>query len=283
MESNIKTWAEKRLSNSSVKVILERLSSNKSVKYGIYFGAIIVFLTLILLPPILGIVMKFGAIQDFLSKPLLIGRSLTAVQNSFVIALIVSAMDLTAGIPMAWFIARGTSRWLSIVDTLSDIPFIVPTAALGYSLLLFWNGPEGISSLFGYSLISPGWLLVILLHFTFSFPVVVRVIVGALLDYKVEFEKASRTLGAPPLMAARTVTFPIMRPSIIAAFVLAFSRSLSETGATLLVAGRLRMVRYSFRIFKRNSRMGLLIKQRMMAQQFLRVSFLFLSPSWFLL
>lgn len=237
MESNIKTWAEKRLSNSSVKVILERLSSNKSVKYGIYFGAIIVFLTLILLPPILGIVMKFGAIQDFLSKPLLIGRSLTAVQNSFVIALIVSAMDLTAGIPMAWFIARGTSRWLSIVDTLSDIPFIVPTAALGYSLLLFWNGPEGISSLFGYSLISPGWLLVILLHFTFSFPVVVRVIVGALLDYKVEFEKASRTLGAPPLMAARTVTFPIMRPSIIAAFVLAFSRSLSETGATLLVAG----------------------------------------------
>ncbi|HVO85964.1 MAG TPA: ABC transporter permease subunit, partial [Candidatus Eisenbacteria bacterium] len=62
-------------------------------------------------------------------------------------------------------------------------------------------------------------------------------IVGALLDYKREFENASRTLGAPPLTASRTVTFPIIKPSLIAAFILAFARSLSETGATFIVAG----------------------------------------------
>jgi thiamine transport system permease protein len=225
------------LPKSIITAVLERLSSNKTVKYGVYFAAIFVFLGLILLPPILGIIIKFGAIQGFLGKTTLVDRALTAVRNSFVVAIIVSTLDLVAGIPMAWFVARGTSKWLNVVDTLGDIPFIVPTAALGYSLLLFWNKPEGISFLFGSSLIAPGWLLVMLLHFTFSFPVVVRVIVGALLDYKVEFERASRTLGAPPLMAARTVTFPIIRPSIIAAFVLAFSRSLSETGATILVAG----------------------------------------------
>jgi hypothetical protein len=72
---------------------------------------------------------------------------------------------------------------------LADLPFIVPTAALGYSLLLFWNDPQGVSALFGGSLISPGWLLVVLLHFTFSYPVVVRVLVGALLDYKKEYEQ----------------------------------------------------------------------------------------------
>jgi thiamine transport system permease protein len=120
---------------------------------------------------------------------------------------------------------------------LSDIPFIVPTVALGYSLLQFWNGPDGVSGLFGYPLASPGWILVILLHFTFSFPVVVRVVVGALLDYKREYENASRTLGAPPFTAAKTVTFSIIKPSLIAAFILAFSRSVSETGATLMVAG----------------------------------------------
>jgi thiamine transport system permease protein len=75
------------------------------------------------------------------------------------------------------------------------------------------------------------------LHFTFSFPIVVRVIVGSLLDYKMEYERASRTLGAPPLTAARTVTFPIIKPSLVAAFSLAFARSLSETGATFIVAG----------------------------------------------
>jgi thiamine transport system permease protein len=150
--------------------------------------------------------------------------------------LLVSTLDVVAGVPMAWLIARGKSKWLNVVDTLADIPFVVPTSALGYSLLLFWNKPEGISALFGGSLISQGWLLVILLHFTFSFPVVVRVLAGALLDYKVEYERASRTLGAPPLTAARTVTLPILRPSLIAAFILAFARSISETGATFIVA-----------------------------------------------
>ena len=134
---------------------------------------------------------------------------------------------------MAWLIARSKSRWTGIIDTLADIPFIIPTTALGYSLLLFWSGSSGgVSELFGVSLISPGWLLVMLLHFTFSFPVVVRVMVGALLDYKMEYERASRTLGAPPFTAVRTVTFPVLRPAMISAFILAFARSVSETGAT---------------------------------------------------
>ena len=60
--------------------------------------------------------------------------------------------------------------------------------------------------------------------------------VGAMLDYKMEYERASRTLGAPPLTASRTVTFPIIKPSLIAAYTLAFARSLSETGATFIVA-----------------------------------------------
>ena len=124
---------------------------------------------------------------------------------------------------MAWLITRGKSKWLSVLDTLTDIPFIVPTAALGYSLLLFWSNSQGISGLLEGQVVSPGWLLVLLLHFTFSYPVVVRVLVGALLDYKMEYERASRTLGAVPLVAFRTVTSPILRPAFIASFVLSFS------------------------------------------------------------
>ena len=71
----------------------------------------------------------------------------------------------------------------------------------------------------------------------FSFPIVVRVMVGALMDYQYVYEEAARTLGAHPLGAQRTVTFPILKPSMIGAFVLAFARSISETGATIIVAG----------------------------------------------
>lgn len=217
--------------------LLNKLSSKKAAKYAVYVSAIVLFFAFILLPPILGIAVKGTTIQQVFDRPELMGRALTAIGNSFVIAIVVSMLDIVAGIPMAWLISRGKSRWLSILDTLADIPFIVPTAALGYSLLLFWNEPLGISSLFGGPLVSTGWILVMLLHFTFSFPVVVRVLVGALLDYKMEYERASRTLGAVPFVAFRTVTSPIIKPSLIAAFVLSFARSLSETGATFIVAG----------------------------------------------
>jgi thiamine transport system permease protein len=216
---------------------LNKLSSKKALKYAMYLSAVIVFFAFILLPPILGVVVKGTAIQQVFDQPQLMGRALSAIGNSFTIALLVSILDIIAGIPMAWLISRGKSRWLSVLDTLADIPFIVPTAALGYSLLLFWNGPTGVSGLFEGSLVSTGWLLVLLLHFTFSYPVVVRVLVGALLDYKMEYERASRTLGAVPLVAFRTVTSPIIKPSLIAAFTLSFARSLSETGATFIVAG----------------------------------------------
>ncbi len=217
---------------------LNKLSSKKPLKYSLYLSAVAVFLAIILIPPILGILIKVPTIQNVLNQPALMNSALIAIRNSFIIGLIVSALDLIAGIPLAWLITRSNSRWISILDTFADIPFIVPTAALGYSLFLFWSAPGGpLSTVFGGSIISPGFLLVMLLHFTFSFPVVVRVIVGALLDYKMEYERASRTLGAPPLTASRTVTFPIIKPSLIAAYLLAFARSLSETGATFIVAG----------------------------------------------
>jgi thiamine transport system permease protein len=216
---------------------INTLSSKKPLKYTLYLSAIILFFAIILIPPIIGILIKAGSIQNVFEQPELLSAALGAISNSFTIGLLVAALDLIAGVPLAWLITRGKSRWLTILDTLADVPFVVPTAALGYSLLLFWNSSGGLSGLFGGSLVSPGWLLVLLLHFTFSFPVVVRVIVGSLLDYKMEYERASRTLGSPPLTAARTVTFPIIKPSLVAAFSLAFARSLSETGATFIVAG----------------------------------------------
>ncbi len=199
----------------------------------------IFFFGIILLPPILGIFLKWDKLGEIFQDPALMSRASSAIYASFGIAFLVAILGILAGLPFAWFVARGKSRWLSIIDTLADIPFIIPTVTLGYSLLLFWNQPEGVSQFFngGTPLVATGWLLIALLHFAFSFPAVVRVIVGAIFDYKVVYEEASRTLGAPPLTASRTVTLPILKSSLIAAFTLAFSRSLSETGATVIVAG----------------------------------------------
>jgi len=228
---------KKILPKPKITETLDKLSSKTAIKNTIYMLSITIFFALILLPPILGIIIKWGSIQDVLNQPELMSEALNAVAASVAVAFFVSFIDVIAGVPLAWMITRRKSRWLNVLDTLSDVPFIVPTATLGYSLFLFWSEPGGLSSLFGTPLVSPGWLLVVLLHFTFSFPVVVRVMVGALLDYELEYEQAARTLGAAPLTAARTVTFPILKHSVTASFTLAFARSLSETGATMMVAG----------------------------------------------
>jgi len=226
------------LAGSSIMRLLDSLSSRSSVRYLVYSCSLAFFFALILIPPILGIVLKWNTMADIFGNSSLMSRATSAIYASFAIALFVSFIDVIAGLPMAWFITRGGFKWLRSLDTLADIPFVIPTVALGYSLLLFWSDPnQGISSLFGGSLVSPGWLLIILLHFAFSYPVVVRVMVGALLDYKREYEEAARTLGAAPLTADRTVTLPILKTALITSFILAFARSVSETGATIMVAG----------------------------------------------
>jgi len=231
------TWKDKSLSRFGLLKFLDRVSSKPAARYLTYSVSVGFFFALILIPPILGILLKWNQVGQIFENPIMQSRAMGAVFASFGIAFLVSLIDVIAGLPLAWFIARGKSRWLNILDTFVDIPFILPTVALGYSLLLFWSQPQGISSFFGTSLVSPGWLLVVLLHFVFSFPIIVRVMVGALLDYQIVYEEASRTLGASPLTADRTVTLSILKPSLVSSFILAFARSLSETGATVMVAG----------------------------------------------
>ncbi len=219
-------------------LILERVSGRTGVTKGVYSIAVIFFILIVITPAIAGIVVQLFSLPSLALTPDVAKRMEAAVQWSFVIGLVVSTLDVLAGIPLAWLIVRNHGHWTTILDSLADIPFVVPTVALGFSILEFWSSPMGIAQLFGStSLVSPGVILIMLLHFAFSFPVIVRVMVGEFLNYRESYEVAVRTLGASPLTAVRTVTLPILRPGILAAFLLALARSLSETGATIVVAG----------------------------------------------
>jgi len=225
-------------SKTSIVKTLEDLSSKPLVRHLFYTSTIVFFFAFILLPPVFGVLLKIDSLGEIYAFPELLARAHSAIIWSFITAFVVSLMDLIAGLPLAWFIVRSKSRLINVIDTLADVPFLIPTAALGYSALLFWSSPGGIPSLFsGKIAVSPGFILVLLLHFTFSFPVIVRVMVGELLGYKEIYEFAAKTLGAQPFTAVRTITLPLLKPALVASFLLSFSRSLSETGATVMVAG----------------------------------------------
>jgi len=234
--------AKSRFDSSStltrLLLFLERVSANPDVIRVVYSIAVLFFLLIVITPAVAGIVAQMLSLPSLALSSDVLTRMKGAVSWSFMIGLVVSSLDVLAGIPLAWLIVRRRGHWATILDSLADIPFVVPTVALGFSILEFWSTPTGISQLFGYSsIVTPGSTLIMLLHFAFSFPVIVRVMVGEFLNYRETYEVAARTLGASAFTAVRTVTLPILRPGILAAFLLALARSLSETGATIVVAG----------------------------------------------
>ena len=79
-------------------------------------------------------------------------------------------------------------------------------------------------------------IMVILGHISFTFPLVVRNIVGAVEEVDASYEEVAMTLGAKPFQAFSKVLMPIIKSSIIAGAILAFTRSLGETGATIAIS-----------------------------------------------
>ena len=147
---------------------------------------------------------------------------------SFLVAGLVMVVDLVLGIPLAIYITRSKSEKLRhTMDVLVNVPLIVPTAALGFSLGMFWSTQAIIPI--------SGLLLIIFAHVAFTYPLVVRNVVGAMEEISVEYENTARTLGAGPLQVFSKVTFPMVKPAILAGAIMAFTRSLGETGATLAV------------------------------------------------
>ena len=88
----------------------------------------------------------------------------------------------------------------------------------------------------------PGFWLIIMVHVAMCFPYIVRPIIAIIEKTNPELESAARTLGASSLTTFRTITLPKMKPGIIAGMIMSFTRSMGETGATIVVSGLIRTV-----------------------------------------
>ncbi len=154
-----------------------------------------------------------------------------ALVNSFQIGFIVVIIDVLIGLPFAFILTRENwGKIQSIMDTILDIPLTIPSAALGFAVFMFW-GPAGLN------FAQPGFLMIIFVHMTFTLPYVVRPIAATIKTLKSGHEEASATLGSAPLTTFRKITLPAIKNGIIAGMIAAFTRSLGETGATLIVMG----------------------------------------------
>ena len=217
----------------------ERLLSNKYLRY-IRDGLTLVILGVIILIPAFFIVSQIT--EGNLAQELFLGKDYkwaylyTSFLSSVQIGTLAVCIDLLFGIPFAFIITkRKWGKFITFLDTILDIPIAIPSAALGFAIFLFW-GPAGIG------LFEPGFFMILFVHITFSFPYMVRPIIGVLESSNKGVEEAARTLGASNLTVFRRITLPNIKQGIIAGCIMVFTRSLGETGATIVVMGSVRTI-----------------------------------------
>lgn len=211
--------------------------SRKGFRKGWTLFIIAFFLFFVVIPTIYVVTYAFtdwSAIDaNVLNDPATMSTIISAIVVSFEIATVVTIIDILAGLPVAWILVRKEFRGKQLLDTLIDMPLAVPTAALGFSAAVFWV-VDPTSPPLSLSVMSSPLLLIILLHVVFSYPYMVRSLAAILEEIDDTYEIAGRTLGASPLTAARTITLPLFRAGLATGVILCFSRSMSETGGTMI-------------------------------------------------
>ena len=153
-----------------------------------------------------------------------------------------SLLILPFGMALAWWLAKTTVRWKSIVETIVSLPLVLPPVATGLILLNLFGrrGPLGAAfrAVFGADVVFT-WRAVLVATAVMSFPLLVRTARLGFEAVNPRLEQIAQTLGASFWRVIFTVTIPLAARGILAGFLLSFARAIGEFGATILVAGNI--------------------------------------------
>jgi molybdate transport system permease protein len=150
-------------------------------------------------------------------------------------------LALTFGTPTAYLLARGSFPGKRLLDSVVDLPIVVPPAVAGVALLLAF----GRYGLLGPTLNALGIHLsfstaaVVLAQLFVACPFYVRSARAGFVAVDRALEDASATLGYGGWGTFRRVTVPLALPSLVGGAVLTWARALGEFGATIMFAGNL--------------------------------------------
>ena len=170
-----------------------------------------------------------GVIYQLFGPSNYFGALSKATLTSFAVAAISTYIAACIAIPLVYVIER--YRFGTLIRSILKIPLIVPTSALGLSVLLLW-GPRGLG------MVNPGIWLIVLTHIVFSVPVITEPTIAAYEGSEILlYEESARILGATPYDATETISLPLLKRGILAGVILSFTHSLGETGATFIVMG----------------------------------------------
>src|ERR1035441_3807988 len=158
------------------------------------------------------------------------------------LAVIVSAILLVVGLPLASWIAFSRWRWKFLVEAAVALPIVLPPTVLGFYVLValgsqsplgrWWESLTGHTLAFTFEGLVIGSLL-------YSLPFAVQPFAASFGAVDSSLLRASASLGHSPLQTFRRIVLPLSKAGLVTGFALSFAHTLGEFGVVLMVGGNI--------------------------------------------
>ena len=179
---------------------------------------------------------------DTLLSPDFVASAWPALALTLRLAAVSTLLLLLIGTPLAWWLARSSSRLREPVGALVTLPLVLPPSVLGFYMLVLM-GPQGplgqLTQALGWGVLSFTFTGLVLGSIVYSLPFAVQPLQAAFSEMGPRPLEVAMTLGARPLDAFLTVALPQARHALLSAAVLSFAHTLGEFGVVLMMGGNI--------------------------------------------
>jgi molybdate transport system permease protein len=194
-------------------------------------------LLLFLLLPLVALILRVDPVA--LPANLVNPQVQQAVSLSLLTTGVSTWLALLFGTPLAYLLARRHFRGRTTIDTLLDLPMVLPPSVAGIALLLTF-GRRGLVGAYLADLgitIAFTPLAVILAQLFVGAPFYVKAATAGFGGIDQELEQAAALDGANRWAILRYITIPLAWPTLFGGAVMTWARALGEFGATIIFAG----------------------------------------------
>jgi sulfate/thiosulfate transport system permease protein len=194
-----------------------------------------IYLSLVVLIPLAAVISKgFEDGWDGFWSAATSPAAVSALKLTVVASFVVVAINAVTGTLIAWVLVRDDFRGKSIVNSLIDLPFALPTIVAGLTLLALYGPRSPVGVDVAYTRVAVGLALLFV-----TLPFVVRAVQPVLMELDRDMEEAAASLGAGSITIFRRIILPNLWPAILAGVALGFARSIGEFGSLVLISGNL--------------------------------------------
>jgi iron(III) transport system permease protein len=153
----------------------------------------------------------------------------SALWNSLLLGLGTASIGILLMGFLSWLIYRSRLPGAGAIEYILMFPQAVPRLVFAFGMMWAWL-------VFPIPIYGTLWLLLIA-YLTVFLPLGLRTISGVILQIDRSLEESAQMCGAPWGHRLRTVTMPLLKPGLVAAWLLLFIASVRELGASILLTG----------------------------------------------